>query len=62
MKDYGTLLEATGLTDMQICTILTGWPAIPSRPCCVAKSSRRPLRASRRPSPPRLAAPSRLQM
>ncbi len=25
MKDYGTLLEATGLTDMQICTILTGW-------------------------------------
>ena len=25
MRDYGKLLEATGLTDMQICTILTGW-------------------------------------
>jgi hypothetical protein len=25
MRDYGKLLEAKGLTDMQICTILSGW-------------------------------------
>ena len=42
MKDYGTLLEATGLTDMQICTILTGWSRFHRSP--VARRNHAPSR------------------